>query len=142
MKCIALVLGLAALIPALLADGIPVGTWVRRATPDGMVATLIVEAAGAGQKFTFKVKVASGAFSTMIVTTLGDGKDAMVYVDGKASGETMAIRMIDARHMTNVLKMQGSTVTQTSEISADGKVIKTVTPGGAAGQAVEYWDKK
>lgn len=145
MKCIALVICLAGLSPMLWADGIPTGTWVRRAGKDGITSTVVVEASGAGQKLTFKVKVGDGVTSTMIVTTLWDGKDAPVYVDGKPSKETMAIRMVDDRHTINVLKMDGKPfVTQKSELSADGKVIKTESVPTAPGaqNTVEYWDKK
>jgi hypothetical protein len=136
---------LAALVSILWADQIPLGNWMRRPTKDGGSATMFVEAAGAGQKFTFKVLVAGGGTSTMIITTQFDGKDAEVLVDGKPSGETMAIRKLDDHHTVNVIKMNGNPmVTQKSELSADGKTIKVeslpTVPGGQGG--VEYWDKK
>jgi hypothetical protein len=143
-KYMALVIGVSALAPTLLAEGIPVGTWVRRPTKGGISATMLVEPAGAGQKLTYKITLPNGT-STMIMTTQYDGKDAQVYVDGKPSGETMAIRMVDDHHTTNVIKMNGNLFsTQKAELSADGKVIKvesTATgPGGQGG--TEYWDKK
>jgi hypothetical protein len=106
---------------------------------------MVIEAAGTGRKLTFKVAVAGGGTSTMIVTTQLDGKDAQVLVDGKPSGETMAIRLIDDHHAINVIKMNGNPMlTQKSELSADGKVIKVEStskvPGGQYG--TEYWDKK
>ncbi len=145
IKCAALVIGLATLAPILRAEGIPVGNWVRRPTKDGGNATMLVESAGTGQKFTFKVAIANGGTATMVVTTQYDGKDAPVYVDGKPSGETMAISKVDDHHTTNVLKMNGNPfVTQKSELSADGKVIKTESISMVAGapNSVEYWDKK
>ena len=143
-KCMALVIGLATLAPMLLAEGIPVGNWVRRPTKGGVVVTMLVESAGAGQKLTYKITAPNGT-STMIMTTQYDGKDAQVYVDGKPSGETMAIRKVDDHHTTNVIKMNGNPfATQKSELSADGKVIKVEsTPTGPGGQGgTEYWDKK
>ena len=121
------------------------GTWVRRPNKDGPSSTMVIEAAGSGRKLTFKVPVASGGTSTMIVTTQLDGKDAPVSVDGKPSGETMAIRLIDDHHAINVIKMNGNPMlTQKSELSADGKVIKvestSMVPGAQYG--TEYWDKK
>jgi len=145
IKCMVLVIGLATLAPILRADQIPVGNWVRRTTKDGGGTTMLVENAGTGQKFTFKVAVANGGTSTMILTTHYDGKDATVFVDGKPSGETMAIRKVDDHHVINVVKMNGNPmVTQKSELSADGKVIKTESMPTVAGQpsGVEYWDKK
>lgn len=81
----------------------------------------------------------------MIVTTQGDGKDAQVFVDGKPSGETMAIRLVDARHTTNNIKINGNlVVTQKSELSADGKTIKVDSNPAVAGAqiGVEYWARK
>lgn len=144
-KCIALFVCLATLSPMLRADILANGTWVRRPDKAGVSATVVIEAAGTGRKLTFKVAVAGGAVTTMTVITQLDGKDAPVLVDGKPSGETMAIRLIDDRHAINVLKMNGNPMlTQTSELSADGKVIKVENaakaPGGQNG--TEYWDKK
>ncbi len=81
----------------------------------------------------------------MMVTTQVDGKDVPVLVDGKPSSQTMAIHMIDDRHTVNVMKMNGNPImTQKSEISVDGKVIKdestSATPGGQT--IIQYWDKK
>ena len=145
MKRIALVICLAGLSATLWASGIQTGTWVRRANKDGLSSTMLVEAAGTGQKLTLKFRFGNGASSTMICTTRWDGQDAPVYVDGKPSGETMAIRMVDGRHITTILKMNGKPMaTQESEVSADGRVIRTetipATPG--AEHAVEYWDKQ
>jgi hypothetical protein len=138
-----LVIGVICLTPFLRADGLPNGTYVRRAS-DGVHSTMIVEAAGSGRKLTFKVDVPGGV-TTMVVTTQLDGKDAPVLVDGKPSGETMAIRMVDDRHVVNILKMNGSVVaTEKSEVSADGKLIKveTTTPAPGTPNTIEYWDKK
>jgi hypothetical protein len=145
LKCIALAICLAILAPMLRADMLAIGTWVRRPNKDGGSSTMVIEAAGTGRKLTFKVAVAGGGTATMIVTTQLDGKDAPVSVDGKPSGETMAIRLIDDRHAINVIKMNGNPMlTQKSELSADGKAIKVestpMIPGGQYG--TEYWDKK
>ena len=145
MKLIALVVCLGSLVPVLRADILAAGTWVRRPNKDGASATMIIEAVGTGRKLTLKAAGSGGATVTMILTTQLDGKDAPILVDGKPSGETMAIRMIDDRHAINVIKMNGNPmVTQKSELSADGKVIKvestSAVPGGQYG--TEYWDKK
>jgi len=145
MKCITRVFCLLSLISMVRAQSLPVGTWVRRPNNDGINATLIIETAGTGRKLTFKAQVAGGASTAMVVTTQMDGKDAQVSVDGKPSGQTMAMRMLDDRHIVNVLKINGNTMaTQKSEISPDGKMIKTDTTASVSGQqnGTEYWDKK
>ena len=139
---VALIIFLAGLLPVLRADSVPVGIWVRRPNQSGASATMVIEAAGSGRKLTFTVAIASGATFTMVVTTQLDGKDAPVYVDGKPSGETMAIRMIDDHHTINIIKMNGNSMTtQKSELSADGKVIKVESTPMVSG-GTEYWDKK
>src|SRR5262249_44031262 len=105
MKLSALLICLVGAIPVLQADGFPVGTWVRRPNNDGITSTMLIEAAGTGRKFTMKVSFSGGQTSTMICTSQGDGKDAVVSVDGKPSGQTMAIRMIDDHHAVNILKV-------------------------------------
>jgi hypothetical protein len=107
-----------------------------------------VEAAGAGLKFTYTVTTAQApAGQVMTVLTQLDGKDAAAMVDGKPSGQTMAIRLIDSRHATGIIKMQGKqTGSSKSEISLDGKVLKventTIGLGGKSATNIEYWDKK
>ena len=145
MKRIALVICFTGLSAILWADGIQTGAWVRRANKDGISSTMLVEAAGTGQKITLTARFGNGGTSTMIVTTHWDGKDAPVYVDGKPFGETMALRMVDDRHITTIMKVDGKPMaTQKSEVSADGRVIKTetipATPG--AESIIEYWDKQ
>ena len=63
----------------------------------------------------------------------------------KPFGQTMAMRMLDDRHIVNVLKINGNRMaTLKSEISPDGKMIKTDTTASVPGQqnGTEYWDKK
>jgi len=143
MKFARLAISLLILVPTLGAADLWLGNWVRRPTTDGVSSTMVIEAAGSGHKMTFKVTPRGAATSTMVVTTQADGKDAVVSMDGKPSGETMAIRMIDDRHMINVIKMSGQTmVTQKSELSADGKQIKVESNPSPGGPALEYWDRK
>ena len=150
MKCIALVICLASTVPILRAESLPAGTWVLRENKDGtnstmINSTMIIEAAGSGVKITRKTTFRGGGTNTMVCTTQGDGKDEIVFMDGKPSGMTMAIRRVDDRHSTAVGKL-GPTVymNQKSEVSADGKVMTTestpVSPPGP--KTVEYWDKK
>ena len=137
------VLGLCALVQA---DGLPTGTWVRRDPLPGGALTLTVEAAGTGRKLTYKFAPNAPAGSVMVVVTQLDGKDAAVLLDGKPTGQTMAIRLIDSRHTFAVMKFEGKEgTTAKSELSADGKVLKVENMMPTAGNAVvmvEYWDKK
>jgi len=146
MKSTALFVCISGLISILRADSmLPIGTWVRRANNDGISSTMVIEAVGAGRKLTFKIAIPGGGTSTLTVTTQVDGKDAAVSVDGRPSGQTMAIRAIDDHHAINIIKMNGSpTTTQKSQLSADGKVIKVESSAMAPGQqnGFEYWDKK
>ena len=125
-----------------------VGTWVRRATKEPGQITLKVEAVGAGLKLTYTIVTPQmPAGQVMTVLTQLDGKDAVAIVDGKPSGETMAIQSIDSRHTNAIVKMQGQQMgSSKSEISLDGKVLKventTNGPDGKLATAVEYWDKK
>ena len=145
MKRIPLVICLVGLSSTLWAAGIQTGTWVRRANKDGIRSTMLVEATGTGQKITLKTRFGNGGTSTMIVTTQWDGKDVPVYVDGKASGQTMALRMVDDRHITTIMRVDGKPMaTQKSEVSVDGRMIKTETIPATPGEesTIEYWDKQ
>src|SRR5712692_454654 len=125
MKRIALVACLFSLSPIVRADSLPVGTWIQRSPQPGGSITMTVEAVGPGRKLTYTISGPNATRSVMTVLTQLDGKDAEVLLDGKPTGETMAIRMIDSRHTFAVLKMQGKEMgTSKGEVSADGKVLK------------------
>ena len=89
---------------------------------------MIVEPAGAGLKITYRINGADGKpmkQGLMTIVTMLDGKEAAVLVDGKPSGETMAIKRIDASHTFTVIKMQGKEfATSKLEVSGDGKTLK------------------
>lgn len=148
MKQIGYLAYLISLSPMFAADGLPVGTWVRRDAKEPVHITLKVEAVGAGQRLTYHVVTAQvPAGQVMTVLTQLDGKEVPTMVDGKPTGQTMSIRSVDSRHLTGVVKSQGQTMgTSKSEISLDGKVLKVentaVGPDGKPVVTVEYWDKK
>jgi hypothetical protein len=146
MRRIAVVVCFLGLCAVVQADGLPTGTWVRRDPLPGGPLTLTVEAAGTGRKLTYKFGPNAPAGSVMVVVTQLDGKDAPVLLDGKPTGQTMAIRLIDSRHTFAVMKFEGKEgTTAKSELSADGKVLKVENMMPTAGNAVvmvEYWDKK
>jgi hypothetical protein len=72
-----------------------------------------------------------------------------VLLSGKPSGETMAIKTVDGRHWTAVLKMNGQMFgTSKGELSVDGKIltVENNITFAAAGQSIgvqkEVWVKK
>ena len=129
-------------------DSLPTGTWVRRDPLPAGPHTLTVEAVGNGRKLTYRFGPDAPAGTVMTVLTQLDGKDAAVSLDGKPTGQTMAIRLVDSRHTFAVMKFQGKeTSTAKSELSADGKVLKVenmmgTSEGKATVVQVELWDKK
>lgn len=118
-----------------------VGTWVRQDIP----MTMTVEVCcGKGRRLTYKF-----ADTVMVIETLLDGKDAQVLVNGKPSGETMAITQIDDRHANAVVKMNGKPFgTARGTLSADGKTLTveddfTSAAGGQqVGKQTETWIRK
>jgi hypothetical protein len=129
------------------------GVWVQRDSKLKSGFTMTLEEVGSGWKITYRIagKTARGAAvsSVMTIQTALDGTEAPTLVDGKPSGQTMAIRKIDSHHTYTVVKFQGKqTGISKSELLPDGKVIKsenenTVSgPNGVAGKQVQYWDKQ
>ena len=142
MKRIVLAAYLLSLIPMARADSLPVGTWVQRTSQAPL--TMTIEAVGSGRKLTYAGAGQQGALTCL---TQLDGKDAPVLLNGKPSGQTMAIRMIDGRHTFTVLKFQGKEMgTSKAELSPDSKVLKIENTmngtNGAGTTVVDYWDKK
>ena len=90
--------------PAGAADS-PIGTWVNKAEGGKPEMTMTIEAWGNGKgKLTWRIKRMD--LELTVVSAL-DGNDAEVLMNGKPSGETMAIKLIDKRHSTTVVKMNG-----------------------------------
>lgn len=129
------------------------GVWLLRDTTSKFRLTMTVEEVGGGWKMTWKIPVpdtkGSATYAVMTAESSLNGKDVPNLVDGKPSGQTMAIRKIDERHTYTVVKFDGKqTGISKSELSADGKVIKTENdfaisgPSGMAGKQVQYRDKQ
>ena len=148
MKPVVLVLGLLSCAPFVRADSLPPGTYVKRNDPSAGRLTMTIEAVGAARRLTYRVAGADGTATTVsTVLTQLDGKEVPLMTDGKPSGQTMAIREIDSRHTSAVLKFQGKEMgTSKSEISLDGKVLKVdnamAGPDGKITSFTEYWDRK
>jgi hypothetical protein len=128
------------------------GVWVLRDSTKGFRLTMTLEEVGAGWKITYRIPgqdARAAAASVMTIETALDGKEVPNLVGGKPSGQTMEIRKVDGRHTLTIVKFQGKqTGVSKSEISPDGKVIKTEndmavsSPNGTAGKQVQYWDKQ
>ena len=120
-----------------------VGTWVRQADasmPAGM--TMIVQPCCNGG---FRLTYHAGPV-VLTVDSPFDGTEVPVLIAGKPSGETMAIKRVDAHHAFTVLKMNGQPFgTSKSTLSADGRTLTvesniTFAAGGrTAGKQTETW---
>jgi hypothetical protein len=122
-----------------------VGTWVRQDTPMTMTVEMCC---GSGRRLTYRVAM-NGTEMIMVVESLLDGADAPLLVGGKPTGETMAIRQIDGRHATAVLKMNGKPFgTAKGTLSAHGKTLTIeddyilATAGQQAGKQTETWIRR
>jgi len=152
MKRQAAALALSLCTAPLFAQGIlESGTWLKR---DGSGASLMlsIEALGSARKLTYRIQGQGGriepGFEQTLVTQF-DGRDADLLSNGKPSGQTMAIKRLDAHHTYTVIKLNGKLVaTSRAELSADGKLLTVENeyaelPGGVrAGKQVELWDRK
>ena len=148
MKRFAIAVCLVALAASARAQIAP-GTWIKRGSTARMM--MIVESAGSGLKITYQLIGADGkpmSRNLMTVVTMLDGKESAVLVDGKPSGETMAIKRIDASHTFTVVKMLGKEFgTSKLEVSGDGRVLMVENhtasdAGQPAKVTTEYWDRQ
>jgi hypothetical protein len=136
------------LAPADAADS-PVGTWVKKSEAGKPAMTLTIDSWGRGKaKLTYDIKIKDTSMVLTIVSAL-DGNDAPVLINGKPSGETMAIKVIDARHSSTVLKMNGKLFgTSKGAFSADFNTLTvesdyaSAVAGNTPGKSTETWTRK
>lgn len=127
-----------------VADNSPVGTWVKKAEAGKPKITLTIETWGDNKaKLTWTLK-ASAMVLTLVATL--DGTDAPLLLNGKPSGETMAIKLVDKRHSTTVVKMNGKLFgTSKGAFSEDFKTLTVDNDfsesvgGNQAGKSNELW---
>jgi len=85
------------------------GTWTLRG--DAPKLTMTIVDAGTGWKVIYKASGtdAQGKPTTYTSTfeTLADGKESPHLIDGKPTGQTIAVKKIDERHTVSVLKVEG-----------------------------------
>jgi hypothetical protein len=132
--------------PAAAADS-PVGTWVKKAEAGKPVMTLTIEEWSPGKaKLTWRVTDVK-----MVLTLVAalDGSWAPLLINGKPSGETMSIKIVDKLHTVGTVKMNGKAFgTSKSTFSADFKTMTvendyTESVGGnKAGKSTEIWIRK
>lgn len=128
---------------------IGVGTWARKDTGSKLPITMTVEACCKGGRrliYHFDVK---GTETILSVESAFDGSEAEVLIDGKPSGETMAITRVDDHHTSTVVKLNGKEFgTSKATLSADGKVLTVVNDysssvgGQTVGKSTETWTRK
>ena len=124
-----------------------VGTWVRTdAQAKGL--TMTVEACcNGGLRLIYQVPAAADQPPvTMTVDSPMDGTEVPTLVGGKPSGQTMAVKRVDDRHYSAVVKMSGKPFgTSSGTVSADGKTLTVESVnqmGGKAEKIVETWVRK
>ena len=120
----AIVVGALATGRSLNAQMLPVGTWVRQTTASMPAMTMVVEACcNGGRRLTYHV-VIQKTETLLMVETRFDGAESPVLINGKSSGETMAIKRVDDFHATTVLKLNGTLFgTANGTLSKDGKTL-------------------
>lgn len=133
--------------PAPLEAQTSIGTWVRRGggNPGAPTVTMTIEACcGGGRRVTYRSHGPAGD-QVMTIDSPMDGTPAPILVHGKPSGETMAIRRIDARHSETVVAMNGKpygTSRATLSANNDTLTVENLTElAGSHGQGmkVEVW---
>ena len=146
----ALALACTFLFPHALRAQIGVGTWVKKVdSGETGSMTMTVEACcRGGRKLTYHFGM-NGTQSVLTVESPFDGTEVPVLLDGKPSGETMAIKRLDDHHTTTVLKMNGQSFgISKATLSADGRMLTVVNDVSASGGfqpkgvQTEIWVKK
>ena len=132
--------------PAAAADS-PIGTYVMKAKDGKPETTLKIEEWGPGKAklvWHFKGRGMDG-MSMSLISSL-DGKDAPLVLNGKPSGETMAIKLIDKLHSSTIVRMNGQPFgTSKATFSADFKTMTVENDfassvgGNQAGKTTEVW---
>src|SRR6476469_8532056 len=132
--------------PAQAADS-PVGTYLKKAEAGKPAMSMTIEQWAPGKaKLTYHIK--DPPIVLTIVSAL-DGSEAPVLMNGKPSGETMAIKMVDKLHSVTSVKMDGKAFgTSKGTFSSDFNTLTVENDftgpaaGGAAGKTTEHWVRK
>jgi hypothetical protein len=143
---VASLLSLVAASPAAAADS-PIGTWVKKGEAGKPAMTLTIEEWGPG-----KCKLSWHIPDAKLVLTLVaalDGSFAPLLMNGKPSGQTMSVKLIDKLHAAGTVKVNGKLFgTSKSTFSADFKTMTVENDfsesigGNKAGKSTEIWTRK
>src|SRR5262245_34069467 len=133
-------------VSAALQAQMVVGTWLRTETKTapGVMNMTVEPCCGSGYKLTYRFTVGDKK-TLMTVSSPFDGTEVPVLVDGKPSGETMAIKRLDGHHSSTVIKMNGEPFgTSNCTLSADGKTLTVINEmaSGSEGKVTETWTKQ
>jgi hypothetical protein len=125
----------------------PIGTFVKDAGKPQEMTVKVEACCGGGRRLTYSLKIGDPVL--MVVEISLDGKDAPVMVQGKPSGETMSMRIVDNRHFSGAVKMNGQLfANSTATISADGNTVTveldviSAAGGQPVGKQTEIWKRK
>jgi hypothetical protein len=126
---------------------IGVGNWVRTDEKANGITMTVEACCSGGLRLIYHVPTAPGQPPiTLTVDSPMDGSEVPAMIGGKPSGQTMAIKRVDDRHYTGVVKMGGQPFgTSSATISADGKTMTVETLSQASAKAekiVETWVRK
>jgi hypothetical protein len=143
MVCVLLLAGYLKSAQAQLA----VGNWVQKSGQlVGQITMKVEMCCGSGRRISYFFKANPAA--TMTIQSALDGSEVPVFVAGKPSGETMAIKLIDSRPTLTVIKMAGRAFgTSRAALSTDGNMLTVENSTAAyAGQEAtkkaEIWVKQ
>ena len=126
----------------------PIGTYLKKAEPGKPAMTMTIDQWGPGKaKMTYHIK--DPPIVLTIVSSL-DGSESPVLMNGKPSGETMAIKLVDKLHSFTVVKMDGKPFgTSKGTFSPDFQTLTVEndfsgTAGGSTpvGKTTEVWIRK
>jgi hypothetical protein len=128
---------------------IGVGTWVRKDAASMTPMTMVVEpCCNGGRRLSYRFDI-NGTKTSLTLASPFDGSEVPVLINGKPSGETMAIKRIDARHLFTVVKMNGKPFgTSKATLSPDAKLLTVINDvsssagGQAVGKTTEVWVKQ
>jgi len=128
---------------------IGVGTWVKKGAGSMTPITMVVEpCCNGGRRLSYHFDI-NGTKTSLTLASPFDGSEAAVLINGKPSGETMAIKRMDTHHLFTVLKMNGKLFgTSKATLSPDEKLLTVIndvsssTGGPAVGKTTEIWVKR
>ncbi len=133
--------------PSVDAADSPIGTYLKKAEAGKPAMTMTIEQWAPGKaKLTYRIQ------DPPIVLTVAsalDGSESPVLMNGKPSGETMAIKLLDKLHSSTIVKMNGKPLgTSKGRFSPDFSTLTVENDfsgagaGGVAGKSTERWIRK